>query len=91
MSSVDSQRCIGLALMPDKTDPSPSSSSGLTIAEAAALDIAHDIWETWDLCGDGKRRPTAEWLAKATSAVLDRRKGPLGVSQLRRLTRKLGR
>jgi hypothetical protein len=75
----------------DKMDPSACRSTGLTLTETVAIHIPREVWEIWEPCGDDRRCPTAKWLADATHAVLGRRKGPLSVSQLRRLTKKLGR
>ena len=65
------------------------ASSGLTLAEAAELNIPREMWESWEPRGDGKRCPSAEWLARATSAVLNHRRGPLTVAQLRKLSNRL--
>jgi hypothetical protein len=83
---------LGLVLfMSGKTNSSVGKATGLTLVEARALGIPRAVWETWPLCGDGRRCPSARWLADATHAVLNRRKGSLSISQLRRLTKKLGR
>jgi hypothetical protein len=68
--------------------PSPTP-TGLTLTEAENIGIPCRVWELWEPCDEDRRCPSAEWLATAMKAVLNRHKGPLNVSQLRRLANRL--
>ena len=63
----------------------------MTLTEAEAIGISCRVWEVWEPRDDDRRCPSAEWLATAMKAVLNRYKGPLTVSQLRKLANRLSK